>query len=429
MADRKAKLTIDGLDKTIEFPVYSGTTGPDVIDVRGLTAEGFFTYDPGFVATAATESGITYIDGANGVLLHRGYPIDQLADHSNYVELCYLLLFGELPTDEQYKDFEKTIRYHTMVHEQIANFYKGFRRDAHPMAILCGVVGGLAAFYHDHLDITREEDRYISAIRLIAKMPTLAAMSYKYNVGQPFNYPRNNLNYAENFLYMMFGNPAEEYVINPVFAKAMDRIFMLHADHEQNASTSTVRLAGSTGANPFACISAGIAALWGPAHGGANEAVLNMLDEIGDDSEENIQRFVDRAKDKDDPFRLMGFGHRVYRNFDPRAKVMKETCDEVLSELGMADDPKLKIAKRLEQIALEDEYFIERKLYPNVDFYSGIILKAIGIPTNMFTVIFAVSRTIGWISHWHEMISGSYRIGRPRQLYTGHTERDYPTKK
>ncbi|MEC9484172.1 MAG: citrate synthase [Halomonas sp.] len=428
MADRKAKLTVEGLDKTIEFPVYSGTAGPDVIDVRGLTAEGLFTYDPGFVATAATESAITYIDGAQGILLHRGYPIDQLAENSNFVELSYLLLFGELPTDEQYKDFERTIRHHTMVHEQIANFYKGFRRDAHPMAILCGVVGGLAAFYHDHMDITREEDRYISAIRLIAKMPTLAAMCYKYNVGQPFNYPRNNLNYAENFLYMMFGNPAEEYIINPVFAKAMDRIFMLHADHEQNASTSTVRLAGSTGANPFACISAGIAALWGPAHGGANEAVLNMLDEIGDDSEENIQRFVDRAKDKDDPFRLMGFGHRVYRNFDPRAKVMKETCDEVLSELGMADDPKLKIAKRLEQIALEDDYFIERQLYPNVDFYSGIILKAIGIPTNMFTVIFAVSRTIGWISHWNEMISGNYRIGRPRQLYTGHTQRDYPAK-
>jgi citrate synthase len=315
-----------------------------------------------------------------------------------------------------------------MVHDQINNFFKGFRRDAHPMSILCGVVGGLAAFYHDHLDITVQEDREISAIRLIAKMPTIAAMSYKYNIGQPFNYPRNDLTYAENFLYMMFSNPCEEYTINPVYAKAMDRIFMLHADHEQNASTSTVRLAGSTGANPFACISAGIAALWGPAHGGANEAVLNMLDEIGDDSEENIQRYVDKTKDKDDNFKLMGFGHRVYRNFDPRAKVMKETCDEVLAELGMADDPQLKIAKRLEQIALEDDYFIERKLYPNVDFYSGIILKAMGIPKNMFTVIFAVSRTIGWISHWHEMISDSYKIGRPRQLYVGHEQRDYPTR-
>ncbi|WP_148254414.1 citrate synthase [Aidingimonas lacisalsi] len=428
MADRKAQLTIEGLDKVIEFPVYSGSAGPDVIDVRSLVAEGLFTYDPGFMATSSCQSAITFIDGANGVLLHRGYPIGQLAEHSNFVELSYLLLNGELPSNSEYQHFEATIRNHTMVHEQLANFYKGFRRDAHPMSILCGVVGGLAAFYHDHMNITRDEDRRISAIRLIAKMPTLAAMSYKYNIGQPFNYPRNDLSYAENFLYMMFSNPCEEYTINPVFAKAIDRIFMLHADHEQNASTSTVRLAGSTGANPFACISAGIAALWGPAHGGANEAVLNMLDEIGDESEENIQRYIDRAKDKDDPFRLMGFGHRVYRNFDPRAKVMKETCDEVLSELGMADDPQLKIAKRLEEIALEDDYFIERKLYPNVDFYSGIILKAIGIPTNMFTVIFAVSRTIGWISHWNEMISGDYKIGRPRQLYVGYEQRDYPAE-
>ena len=380
------------------------------------------------MATSSCQSAITYIDGGQGVLLHRGYPIDQLAKESNFVELSYTLLFGELPSEEQYADFESRIRNHTMVHDQINNFFKGFRRDAHPMSIMCGVVGGLAAFYHDHMDITQQEDREISAIRLIAKMPTLAAMSHKYNVGQPFNYPRNDLSYAENFLYMMFSNPCEEYKINPVYAKAMDRIFMLHADHEQNASTSTVRLAGSTGANPFACISAGIAALWGPAHGGANEAVLAMLDEIGDDSEENIQRFVDKAKDKEDPFKLMGFGHRVYRNFDPRAKVMKETCDEVLAELGKADDPQLKIAKRLEQIALEDEYFIERKLYPNVDFYSGIILKAMGIPTNMFTVIFAVSRTVGWISHWHEMLSESYKIGRPRQLYIGHDKRDYPTK-
>ncbi|WP_427046948.1 citrate synthase [Halomonas casei] len=428
MADRKATLTVDGIDKPIELPMYSGTLGPDVIDVRELGAEGLFTYDPGFMATSSCQSAITYIDGGQGVLLHRGYPIDQLAKESNFVELSYTLLFGELPSEEQYADFESRIRNHTMVHDQINNFFKGFRRDAHPMSIMCGVVGGLAAFYHDHMDITQQEDREISAIRLIAKMPTLAAMSHKYNVGQPFNYPRNDLSYAENFLYMMFSNPCEEYKINPVYAKAMDRIFMLHADHEQNASTSTVRLAGSTGANPFACISAGIAALWGPAHGGANEAVLAMLDEIGDDSEENIQRFVDKAKDKEDPFKLMGFGHRVYRNFDPRAKVMKETCDEVLAELGKADDPQLKIAKRLEQIALEDEYFIERKLYPNVDFYSGIILKAMGIPTNMFTVIFAVSRTVGWISHWHEMLSESYKIGRPRQLYIGHDKRDYPTK-
>ncbi|SEK95189.1 citrate synthase [Halomonas daqiaonensis] len=428
MADRKATLTVDGLEKPIDLPIYSGTLGPDVVDVRGLGAEGLFTYDPGFMATSSCQSAITYIDGGKGVLLHRGYPIDQLAKESDFVELSYLLMFGELPDDTQYESFKSRITNHTMVHDQINNFFKGFRRDAHPMSILCGVVGGLAAFYHDHLNINVQEDREISAIRLIAKMPTIAAMSYKYNIGQPFNYPRNDLNYAENFLYMMFSNPCEKYEINPVYAKAMDRIFMLHADHEQNASTSTVRLAGSTGANPFACISAGIAALWGPAHGGANEAVLNMLDEIGDESEENIQRFIDKAKDKDDPFKLMGFGHRVYRNFDPRAKVMKETCDEVLAELGMADDPQLKIAKRLEQIALEDEYFIERKLYPNVDFYSGIILKAMGIPKNMFTVIFAVSRTIGWISHWHEMISEPYKIGRPRQLYIGHTQRDYPTR-
>jgi len=428
MADRKATLTVDGLDKAIDLPIYTGSLGPDVIDVRALGSEGLFTYDPGFMATSSCQSAITYIDGGKGILLHRGYPIGQLASESNFVEVCYTLLFGELPSKEEYTDFESRIRNHTMVHDQINNFFKGFRRDAHPMSILCGVVGGLAAFYHDHMDITKEEDRVISAIRLIAKMPTIAAMSHKYNVGQPFNYPRNDLSYAENFLYMMFSNPCEDYKINPVCAKAMDRIFTLHADHEQNASTSTVRLAGSTGANPFACISAGIAALWGPAHGGANEAVLNMLDEIGDDSEENIQRFVDKAKDKNDSFKLMGFGHRVYRNFDPRAKVMKETCDEVLAELGLADDPQLKIAKRLEQIALEDEYFIERKLYPNVDFYSGIILKAMGIPTNMFTVIFAVSRTIGWISHWHEMHSDSYKIGRPRQLYTGYDQREYPKK-
>ncbi|MDX1318964.1 MAG: citrate synthase [Oceanospirillum sp.] len=428
MADKKAILTVPGLDDPIELPIYNGTVGPDVIDVRGLTSKGMFTYDPGFVSTASCESAITYIDGAKGVLLHRGYPIDQLAKQSDYIELCYLLLNGELPSPEEKKKFESTITYHTMVHEQLTQFFKGFRRDAHPMAILCGVVGALSAFYHDSLDINNPRDREVSAFRLIAKMPTISAMCYKYSTGQPFAYPRNDLNYAENFLYMMFSTPCEEYTPNPVLAKAMDRIFMLHADHEQNASTSTVRLTGSTGANPFACIAAGIAALWGPSHGGANEAVLEMLDEIGEDSEENIQRFIAKAKDKDDPFRLMGFGHRVYRNFDPRAKVMKETCDEVLKELGLENDPQLHIAKRLEEIALEDEYFIKRQLYPNVDFYSGIILKAIGIPTNMFTVIFALSRTVGWISHWKEMVSGDNKIGRPRQLYKGSDVRDYPAK-
>ncbi len=428
MADKKAILTVPGLEEPIDLPIYSGSVGPDVIDVRGLTSQGLFTYDPGFVSTAACESAITYIDGAKGVLLHRGYPIDQLAKESDYIELCYLLLNGDLPTAEQKEQFESTITYHTMVHEQLSQFFKGFRRDAHPMAILCGVVGALSAFYHDSLDISNPRDREVSAFRLIAKMPTMAAMCHKYSVGQPFTYPRNDLNYAENFLHMMFSTPCEEYKPSPVLAKAMDRIFMLHADHEQNASTSTVRLTGSTGANPFACIAAGIAALWGPSHGGANEAVLTMLDEIGEDSEENIQRFIAKAKDKDDPFRLMGFGHRVYRNFDPRAKVMKETCDEVLKELGLENDPQLHIAKRLEEIALEDEYFVQRKLYPNVDFYSGIILKAIGIPTNMFTVIFALSRTVGWISHWKEMVSGDNKIGRPRQLYTGSEMRDYPAK-
>ena len=428
MADKKAILTVPGLDEPIELPIYNGTVGPDVIDVRGLTSKGMFTYDPGFVSTASCESSITYIDGAKGVLLHRGYPIEQLAKQSDYIELCYLLLNGELPSPEEKKQFESTITYHTMVHEQLTQFYKGFRRDAHPMAILCGVVGALSAFYHDSLDINNPRDREVSAFRLIAKMPTIAAMCHKYSVGQPFVFPRNDFNYAENFLYMMFSTPCEEYKPNPVLAKAMDRIFMLHADHEQNASTSTVRLTGSTGANPFACIAAGIAALWGPSHGGANEAVLEMLDEIGEDSEENIQRFIAKAKDKEDPFRLMGFGHRVYRNFDPRAKVMKETCDEVLKELGLENDPQLHIAKRLEEIALEDEYFVQRKLYPNVDFYSGIILKAIGIPTNMFTVIFALSRTVGWISHWKEMVSGENKIGRPRQLYKGSDVRDFPAK-
>lgn len=422
MTDKKASLSIEGHDP-IELPIFTGTIGPDVVDVGKLTGKGLFTYDPGFVSTAACESKITYIDGDKGILLHRGYPIDQLAEQSDYLETCYLLMHGELPTAEQKEEFVFTIKHHTMVHEQLSTFFRGFRRDAHPMAIMCGVVGALSAFYHDSLDISDEKHREIAAIRLIAKMPTLAAMSYKYSVGQPFMYPDNSLDYSANFLHMMFNTPCEQKEISPTLARAMDRIFTLHADHEQNASTSTVRLAGSTGANPFACIASGIAALWGPSHGGANEAVLDMLDEIGD--EKNIDAFIKKAKDKDDPFRLMGFGHRVYKNFDPRAKVMKQTADEVLSELGLDNDPMLKIAKRLEQIALEDEYFIERKLYPNVDFYSGIILKALGIPTNMFTVIFATGRTVGWLAHWHEMISGSYRIGRPRQLYTGSVQRDY----
>ena len=424
MADKKAQLIIEGA-APIELPVYSGTMGPDVVDVRGLTAQGVFTFDPGFMATSSCESKITYIDGDKGVLLHRGYPIDQLAEKSDFLETCFLLLKGELPSAEEKAKFDNTIKNHTMVHEQLKNFFNGFRRDAHPMAIMCGVVGALSAFYHDSLDINDPHHREISAIRLIAKMPTLAAMVYKYSMGQPMMYPRNDLSYSENFLHMMFNTPCEEKKISPVLAKAMDRIFVLHADHEQNASTSTVRLAGSSGANPFACIAAGIAALWGPAHGGANEAVLRMLDEIGDVS--NIEKFVAKAKDKDDPFKLMGFGHRVYKNFDPRAKVMKETCDEVLAELGI-NDPQLELAMKLEEIARNDPYFKERNLYPNVDFYSGIILKAIGIPTEMFTVIFATGRTPGWIAHWNEMISGPYKIGRPRQLYTGSTQRDYPSK-
>ncbi|MDG2411199.1 MAG: citrate synthase [Halioglobus sp.] len=423
MSDKKASLQIDGENEAIELPIYSGTLGPDVVDVGGLTAQGMFTFDPGFVSTASCESQITFINGNEGILLHRGYPIEQLAEHSDYLETCYLLLYGELPTEAQKEEFVGTVQKHTMVNEQICTFFNGFRRDAHPMAIVCGVVGALSAFYHDSLEISDEHHRQIAAYRLVAKMPTIAAMSYKYSVGQPFMYPDNSLDYAENFLHMMFGNPCEPSNISPVLAKAMDRIFLLHADHEQNASTSTVRLAGSSGANPFACIAAGIAALWGPSHGGANEAVLDMLEEIGDVS--RIDEFVERAKDKNDPFRLMGFGHRVYKNFDPRASVMKTTADEVLAELGIVDDPLLEIAKRLEEIALSDEYFIQKKLYPNVDFYSGIILKAIGIPTSMFTVIFAVGRTVGWIAHWNEMISGSYRIGRPRQLYTGYTKRDF----
>jgi len=421
MADKKAQLIIEGA-APVELPILSGTMGPDVIDVRSLTNQGVFTYDPGFMSTAACESKITFIDGDKGVLLHRGYPIEQLAEKSDYLETCYLLLNGELPDAEQKSQFTSLVKNHTMVHEQMKSFLNGFRRDAHPMAVMCGMVGALSAFYHDSLDNNNPQHREISAIRLIAKMPTMAAMCYKYSAGQPIMYPRNDLSYAENFLHMMFNTPCEEKKINPVLAKAMDRIFILHADHEQNASTSTVRLTGSTGANPFACIAAGIAALWGPAHGGANEAVLTMLDEIG--SVENIEKFIAKAKDKNDPFKLMGFGHRVYKNFDPRAKVMKQTCDEVLSELGI-NDPKLELAMKLEEIARNDPYFKERNLYPNVDFYSGIILKAIGIPTSMFTVIFALARTAGWIAQWKEMYSGGYKIGRPRQIYTGYPTRDF----
>lgn len=424
MSDKKAQLTIDGIDSPIDLPVYSGSTGPDVVDVSKLVANGVFTYDPGFVSTAACDSSITYIDGDNGVLLHRGYPIEQLAEKSNFLETCYLLLNGELPSATEGANFENVIKYHTMVHEQIAVFFNGFPRNAHPMAMLCGVVGALSAFYHDTLDIENPEHRMMAAHRVIAKMPTLAAMCYKHSVGLPFMYPQNSMGFAENFLHMMFGTPCDEPNVSPIVAKAMDTIFLLHADHEQNASTSTVRLAGSTGTNPYACISSGIAALWGPSHGGANEAVLEMLNEIGDVS--RIDEFILKAKDKDDPFRLMGFGHRVYKNFDPRATVMRNICDEVLEDLGVENDPLLKIARKLEQIALEDEYFIERKLYPNVDFYSGIILKAIGIPTSLFTVIFATGRTPGWIAHWNEMLSEPYRIGRPRQLYKGYTKRDYP---
>ena len=406
------------------LPVLDGSVGPSVIDVRRLYAEtGHFTYDPGYTSTGSCASPLTYIDGDEGVLMHRGYKIEELAEQSNFLEVAYLLLNGELPSPEENEKFVQGITRHTMVHEQLINFYRGFRRDAHPMAIMCGVVGALSAFYHDSLDINDPHHREISAIRLVAKMPTIAAMVYKYSMGQPMMYPRNDLNYAENFLHMMFNTPCEIKPISPVLAKAMDKIFILHADHEQNASTSTVRLAGSSGANPFACIAAGIAALWGPAHGGANEAVLTMLDEIG--SVDNIEKFVAKAKDKDDPFKLMGFGHRVYKNFDPRAKVMKQTCDEVLAELGI-NDPQLELAMKLEEIARNDPYFKERNLYPNVDFYSGIILKAIGIPTSMFTVIFALARTVGWISHWKEMLSGPYKIGRPRQLYTGYEQRDLP---
>ncbi|MCL2894721.1 citrate synthase [Brenneria tiliae] len=421
MADKKATLTLDGKDP-IELNVLSGTLGYDEIDIRPLGSKGLFTFDPGFTSTASCESKITYIDGEEGILLHRGYPIAQLAEKSNYLEVCYILLFGEAPTQEQYETFKTTVTRHTMIHEQITRLFHGFRRDSHPMAVLCGVTGALAAFYHDSLDISIDRHREIAAYRLLSKMPTVAAMCYKYSLGQPFVYPRNNLSYAGNFLHMMFSTPCEEYVVNPVLERAMDRILILHADHEQNASTSTVRTAGSSGANPFACIAAGIASLWGPAHGGANEACLRMLEEIS--SVEHIPAFIERAKDKNDSFRLMGFGHRVYKNHDPRATVMRETCHEVLRELGRKDDL-LEVAMELENIALNDPYFIEKKLYPNVDFYSGIILKAMGIPSSMFTVIFAMARTVGWIAHWNEMHEDGIKIARPRQLYTGYDKRDF----
>jgi len=408
-----------------ELPLLEGTVGPKVIDVRRLYADtDCFTYDPGFTSTGSCESKITFIDGDKGVLLYRGYPIDQLASHSDYLEVCYLLLYGELPNNQEKTKFVKDITNHTMLHEQFNTFFHGFRRDAHPMAVMCGVVGALSAFYHDSLDINDPHHRMVSSYRLIAKIPTIAAQAYKYSIGQPFISPRNDLRFAENFLHMMFATPAEDYTVSSTLSRAMDRILILHADHEQNASTSTVRLAGSSGANPFACIAAGIASLWGPAHGGANEAVLTMLNQIG--TVDNISTYIKKAKDKKDPFRLMGFGHRVYKNFDPRAKVMQQSCHEVLDELGIKDEPLLDLAMELERIALEDDYFVERKLYPNVDFYSGIIFKAIGIPETMFTVLFAVARTVGWISQWNEMIEDpTQKIGRPRQLYLGETKRDY----
>jgi citrate synthase len=418
-----ATISVDGVQR--DFPVLKGTLGPDVIDISTLYAEtGCFTYDPGFTSTASCESKITFIDGDKGVLLYRGYPIDQLAEQGTFMETCYLLLYGELPTPAQYDEFCKRITRHTMVHEQMTRFYTGFRRDAHPMAVMVGVVGALSAFYHDSIDIKDEAQREMASVRMIAKMPTIAAMAYKYSIGQPFIYPKNDLDFSANFLHMCFAVPCEEYKVNPILARAMRRIFILHADHEQNASTSTVRLAGSSGANPFACISAGIACLWGPAHGGANEAALEMLQEIG--TVDRIPEFIKRAKDKNDSFRLMGFGHRVYKNYDPRAKIMQKTCHEVLEEVGHKDDPILQVAMELERIALNDDYFVEKKLYPNIDFYSGITLKALGFPTDMFTVLFAIARTVGWIAQWKEMIGDpAQRIGRPRQLYTGHAERAY----
>ena len=423
---RVATLTLDD-GRSIELPILSGTLGSDVLDLRNLTKLGMFTYDPAFFSTASCSSKITFIDGDAGLLYYRGYPIEQLAEKSEFLEVCYMLLQGELPTADQLTDFTHVVKHHTMVHDQLARFFNGFRRDAHPMAVMVGVVGALSAFYHDSLDISNPEHRKISAIRLIAKVPTIAAMTYKYSIGEPFVYPKNKYSYVENFMYMMFSTPTEEYIPNPKLVRALERIFILHADHEQNASTSTVRLAGSSGANPFACVASGIAALWGPAHGGANEAVLTMLEEIGDVSQ--VEAFMKGVKEK--KYRLMGFGHRVYKNMDPRASVMRDTCYEVLKELKLENDPMFKMALALEQIALKDPYFIERKLYPNVDFYSGIVLRALGIPTNMFTVNFAVARTIGWISQWNEMMTETdHKIGRPRQLYLGATKRDYvPIKK
>ena len=420
---RTAKLTVNGTEH--ELPMHSPSAGPDVIDIRKLYAQtGFFTYDPGFTSTASCDSTITYIDGNKGELLHRGYPIDQLAAKSHYLEVCYLLLYGDLPSPTELEDFESRVTNHTMIHEQMMYLFRGFRRDAHPMAIMTGVVGAMSAFYHDSTDVSDAWQREVASIRMIAKMPTIAAMAYKYTIGQPFVYPRNDIDYASNFLRMCFAVPAEDYEVNPILSRAMDRIFTLHADHEQNASTSTVRLASSSGANPFACIAAGIACLWGPSHGGANQACLEMLREIG--SVDRIPEYIAKAKDKDDPFRLMGFGHRVYKNTDPRATVLKQSADEVLELLGVENNPLLQVAKELEKVALNDSYFIEKKLFPNVDFYSGIILEAMGFPTSMFTPIFAVSRTVGWISQWEEMIADpQMKIGRPRQLYLGSTQRDY----
>ena len=424
MKPTKATLTFDNNSAPVELPILSGSLGPDVIDIRNLGKHGYFTYDPGFLSTASCQSDITYIDGDQGLLYYRGYPIEQLAAHCDFMEISYLLIKGELPDAAQKLLFTETVRSHTMVHDQFTNIFRGFRRDAHPMAVMIGVVGSMSAFYHDSLDIQDPQHREVSAYRLLAKVPTIAALSYKYNLGQPFMYPQNRYNYAQNFMHMMFATPCEDYEPNPILAKALERILILHADHEQNASTSTVRLVGSSGANPFACVAAGIASLWGPAHGGANEATLKMLEEIGDVS--RIGAYIKRAKDKGDSFRLMGFGHRVYRNMDPRAAIMRDTCHQVLDELGLNDDPMLKLALKLEQIALEDEYFVSKRLYPNVDFYSGIVMRAMGIPNSMFTAIFALARTVGWVAQWNEMVSDPEgRIGRPRQLYTGSARRDF----
>ncbi|MEH6644268.1 citrate synthase [Sulfitobacter sp.] len=425
MAESTKSATLTIGDKTIELPMFSPTSGPDVIDIRKLYSQaGVFTYDPGFTSTASCDSTITFIDGDEGILTHRGYPIGELAEKSHYLEVCYLLLYGELPSPKELEDFEDRVTNHTMIHEQMINFFRGFRRDAHPMAVMVGVVGAMSAFYHDSTDINDEWQREVASIRLIAKMPTIAAMAFKYTIGQPFVYPRNDLDYASNFLRMCFAVPAEDYVVDPILSRAMDRIFTLHADHEQNASTSTVRLASSSGANPFACIAAGIACLWGPAHGGANQACLEMLKEIG--TPDRIPEFIARAKDKNDPFRLMGFGHRVYKNFDPRATVMKQSADEVLELMGVENNPILQVAKELEKQALEDPYFADKKLFPNVDFYSGIILEAMGFPTSMFTPIFALARTVGWISQWKEQLNDpQLKIGRPRQLYQGEDVRAY----